>query len=292
MNIDFGRLITAMVTPFNADLQVNYEKTTELVNHLLDTGSDSILVNGTTGESPTLSCDEKIQMFKTVKAALGNRGKMLAGTGCNDTAKTIEFTKAAEQNGADGVLVVAPYYNKPPQEGIYRHFKAIAESTSLPLFIYNIPGRTGINMSVDTICRLAEIPNIVAVKESTGNVLQSAELRARLGDSFDVYSGDDSLTLPIMSVGGKGVISVASHVVGKQMKEMINAFVGGDTAKAAAINSKLSEIYYTLFITSNPIMVKAACNLLGHEVGGLRLPLIDADEKELSVLRRVLADLQ
>ncbi|HOJ78275.1 MAG TPA: 4-hydroxy-tetrahydrodipicolinate synthase [Bacillota bacterium] len=286
-----GKVLTAMVTPFDEKLQVNYQAAQELANKLIESGSDGLVVAGTTGESPTLTKQEKVELFKAVVEAVGSKGTVIAGTGSYSTQESIELTKEAERAGVDGVMLVAPYYNKPSQEGLYQHFKTIAANTELPVILYNIPGRTGINVTVDTVVRLAEIKNIVAIKEASGNVSQSSEIFERVAKKLDIYSGDDALTLPILSVGGVGVISVASHIAGTKIQEMIAAFERGDVNVAAKLNAELGALNRALFITTNPTMVKAACNLLGYKIGGLRLPLVEASAKELDIMRGVLKDL-
>lgn len=326
---EFGNVITAMVTPFTKKLEVDYPKATELAEKLAREGSDSLVVCGTTGESPTLTHEEKLQLFEAVKKAVGNKIPLLAGTGTNCTRTTVQLTKEAETIGMDGVLLVAPYYNKPPQEGLYHHFRAVAESTSLPVVLYNIPGRTGVNMAPETTARLAEIPNIVGIKEASGSVEQVAEIlrqtekvmelkvtagaSALLGRSdahheasspygkhvplqeanrFSVWSGDDSLTLPFLSVGARGVVSVASHLVGIQIRNMINYFLGGNVREAASIHLKLLPLFKGLFVTTNPILLKAALAMTGFQVGGVRPPLMDAGEKEKAALKEILKHLQ
>jgi 4-hydroxy-tetrahydrodipicolinate synthase len=283
---DFGRVLTAMVTPFDGNGEVDYSAAQELALRLIDSGSDGVVVSGTTGESPTLSKQEKLALFKAVKEAIGVKGAVIAGTGSYNTAESVEFTREAEQTGVDGILLVVPYYNKPPQEGLYRHFKAIAAATKLPVIVYNVPSRTITNINPDTLARLAAIPNIVAVKEC--NLAQVTEVRAKAGPEFLIYSGDDCATLPMMSLGGHGIISVAGHIAGRQIHAMIDAFLAGKIDEAARINAELEPLFRTLFITTSPIMVKAACNMLGMKAGGLRLPLIDANEKERAALREVL----
>ena len=216
---------------------------------------------------------------------------MIAGTGSYSTAESIELTREAEKTGVDGILLVSPYYNKPPQEGLYQHFCAVARSTRLPIVIYNIPGRTGVNITPETLGRLAQIENIVGVKESSGNITQAVEYRERVPRDFQIYSGDDAMTLPMMGVGAVGVISVASHLVGRRIKEMVEASVAGRMEHAARINQELAPLFRALFLTTNPIMVKAAANMTGLKVGGLRLPLIEANEKEIEVLRGCLRQL-
>jgi 4-hydroxy-tetrahydrodipicolinate synthase len=283
---DFGRVLTAMVTPFDANQAVDYQAAQEIAVKLIDSGSDGVVIAGTTGESPTLSKTEKPALFQAVVEAVKGRGSVIAGTGTYNTAESVELTQEAEKTGVDGFLLVTPYYNKPPQEGLYQHFKAIAAATRLPVILYNIPGRTCININPDTMARLAAIPNIVAVKEC--NLAQVAEVRAKAGPDFLIYSGDDCLTLPMMSIGGHGVISVAGHIAGRRIHAMIDAFLAGAIAEASKINTELEALFRTLFITTNPIMVKAACNMLGMKAGGVRLPLVEATEKERAAMREVL----
>jgi 4-hydroxy-tetrahydrodipicolinate synthase len=289
--IKLGKLITAMVTPFDSELKVDYQAAWELAQRLVESGSDGLVVAGTTGESPTLNQNEKITLFKTVVEAVGGKATVIAGTGNYDTAASIELTREAEQAGVDGIMLVAPYYNKPSQEGLYRHFRSIAEVTRLPVLIYNIPGRTGVNLNPETLIRLAELNNIVAVKEASRDLAQISRIYETAPKGFQIYSGDDALTLPVMSVGGVGVISVAGHIVGRKMQEMITLFERGDIITAALINAELGPLYRALFATTNPTMVKTACNLMGLRVGGLRLPLIEATPGETELMREVLKSL-
>jgi 4-hydroxy-tetrahydrodipicolinate synthase len=289
--VDFGKVMTAMVTPFKPGLEVDYDRAGELAELLVKTGSDSIVVAGTTGESPTLSFKEKLDLFRAVVDAVGNDAKVVAGTGGNSTASSIELTRAAEEIGVHGIMLVVPYYNKPPQEGLITHFKAIANSTGLPIIVYNIPGRTGINMTPVTIETLSRVENIVGVKEASGNLEQVTDIRQRTPSSFKIYSGDDSLTLPIMAVGGEGIISVASHVAGKEIRQMIHAFQEGNVTMAAELNCKLFPLFKALFVTTNPIPVKAALRLTGFDVGGVRPPLVEAGEREAAIVRKALADM-
>lgn len=284
----FGRLLTAMVTPFKADLSVDYGGAAELARYLIESGSEGLVVSGTTGESPTLATDEKLKLFEVVLEAVGDRAIVIAGTGSNSTSESVSLTCRAEAIGVHGAMAVVPYYNKPPQEGLYQHFRAIAESTKLPLMLYNVPGRTSCNLAAATTLRLAEIPNVVAVKEASGNLDQVAEIVKEAPDGFTVYSGDDSLTLPMMAIGSAGIISVAAHVAGRQMREMIDAFVSGRPGEAAAIHLRLMPVFKGLFATTNPILVKAALRLRGFEVGGLRPPLVEATEKESAALQEVI----
>ncbi len=288
--MEFGRLLTAMVTPFHPDGSVNHGAAAQVARHLVDTGNDGVVVAGTTGESPTLTAEEKLALFHTVKEAVGDRAVVIAGTGNYCTRESIELTQAAEKVGVDGAMCVVPYYNNPPQEGLYQHFKAIAESTRLPIMLYNVPSRAPRNMEPATVIRLAEIPNIVAVKEASGKTEQATEIVARTPASFRVYSGDDALTLPLMAVGAHGIVSVAGHLVGREIRQMIDAFVAGRTAEAAALHGRLLPLYNACFCTTNPIPVKAAVTLLGIPAGGVRLPLIPADEKVTGTIRAAMAE--
>lgn len=292
MAIDFGRVLTAMVTPFNKDLSVNYGQARKLASYLVDNGSEGLVVSGTTGESPTLSKEEKIELFRVVVEEVGGKATVIAGTGTYSTAESIALTRAAEKVGVDGVMLVAPYYNKPSQEGLYQHFKAVAKSTNLPVMLYNIPGRTSINVLPPTIVRLSEVPNIVAVKEASGSLDQVGELRRSLPDHFSIYSGDDSMTLPILSLGGKGVVSVVGHLVGLRIREMINAYTSGNTKLATQIHLELFPIFKGMFITSNPVPVKAALNMRGMEVGGPRLPLVEATAAEKETIKNTLVNMK
>ncbi len=278
--MDFGRLITAMVTPFDQDLKIDFEATKKLVNHLIATGTDTIVVSGTTGESPTLDRTEKIQLFEKVLEFTDGRAKVIAGTGSNSTAASIELTKKAEEIGVDGIMIVAPYYNKPTQEGLYQHFSTIAATTMLPIMIYNVPGRTSINIQAKTTVALSKVKNIVAVKEASGDLTQMAEIIRDTAEDFILYSGDDKLTIPVMAIGGYGIVSVASHVVGKQMKEMLDLFVSGNVIQAAHSHQTLLELFEGIFITSNPSPIKDILNQLGVNVGGVRLPLIPLTEQQ------------
>lgn len=284
------RLMTAMVTPYDENMEVNYQKAAEISEVLASTGSDGIVVCGTTGESPVLSHDEKLKLYATVKNAVGTRVKVWAGTGSNDTRASLELTKEAEKIGVDGIMLVTPYYNKPTQEGLYQHFKTIAGTTSLPVMLYNVPGRTSANLLPETVARLAQIENIVAIKEASGNMDQVSLLKSLVGDSMLIYSGDDSITLPLMSIGAVGVVSIASHLVGREIKQMIEAFVNGDVKKATALHLKLFPIFKTLFVLTNPIPVKEAMNMAGMNVGGFRLPLTSAGEKEKAIIRNMLVE--
>lgn len=280
----FGRVSTAMVTPFDKKGHVDFQKTTVLVNHLIENGTDSIVVAGTTGESPTLSKEEKLALFKHVVKVADKRVPVIAGTGSNNTYDSIELTKKAEQLGVDAIMIVAPYYNKPNQEGLYQHFKAIAESTALPLMVYNIPGRSVVNIAPETIIRLAEIPNIKAVKEASGNLNAMTKIIAGTDDDFLLYSGDDGIALPVLAIGGAGVVSVASHVIGNEMQEMVGAFLNKDVEKAAKMHQKLLPIMEGLFAAPSPSPVKTALQLKGLDVGSVRLPMVPLTEQERSAL--------
>lgn len=288
----FGRVLTAMVTPFNDDLSVNYKAAADLAQFIVANGSDGLVVAGTTGESPTLSKEEKLKLFDTVLSAVGDKATVIAGTGSNDTRSSISLTKEAEKLGVHGAMAVGPYYNKPPQEGFFQHFRAIAESTNLPIIVYNVPGRTGSNILASTIIRLAEVKNIVAVKEASGSLEQASEIARNTPKEFMLYSGDDSLTLPMMAVGGIGIISVAAHIVGKQIQEMIASFIEGNTERAKAIHLELTPFFKVIFITANPIPIKAAVNMIGQYAGPVRLPLINVMPEEQSQVRKVMEQLK
>lgn len=284
----FGRLITAMVTPMRSDRSVDYDRAAELARRLVASGSDGLVVSGTTGESPTLSADEKLKLFETVVKAVGDQVAVIGGTGSYNTEETVRLTERAAETGVHGILLVTPYYNKPPQEGLYEHFKAAAEATKLPCILYNVPSRTSINMTAQTTLRLAQIPNIVGVKECA-DLTQVAEIVAGAPEGFRVWSGDDSSALPCMAVGGYGVISVASHVVGREMQEMIQAFVSGQVDQAAAWHRRLLPVFKGLFAVTNPVLVKAALEMTGFPVGPLRRPLVEATPEQRDALRAVLA---
>jgi len=286
--MNFGQVLTAMVTPFNQDGEIDFDATRTLVNYLIENGTDGLVVTGTTGESPTLTTEEKVELFKFVVKTAAGRVPVIAGTGSNNTRASIQLTRLAEEAGADGVLLVVPYYNKPSQEGLFQHFKAIAESTSLPVILYNIPGRSGINMSVDTVVRLAQIRNIAAIKDASGQLDAMAEIISRTPVDFSLYSGDDSLTIPVLAIGGTGVVSVASHIIGNEMQEMINHFKQGHVKEAAKLHRQLLPLMKALFAAPSPAPVKAALNLTGIQVGGVRLPLVSLNDEELDALQKVL----
>jgi 4-hydroxy-tetrahydrodipicolinate synthase len=288
----FGRIVTAMITPFDSEGQVDYTVAEKLADHLVSHGSDGLVLCGTTGESPTLTWDEEYRLFQVIQKAVAGRAKILAGTGSNSTSEAIEATQKAADLGLDGALLVVPYYNKPPQEGLYEHFKAIATSVSdLPMMLYNIPGRTGQNMLPETIARLAELPNMVAVKEASGSLDQVSQVRLMTPPDFEIYSGDDSLTLPMLSVGAAGVVSVASHLVGDLIQQMVTAFFQGQCQVATEIHLKLVPLFKVLFATTNPIPIKAALRLQGWAVGNTRLPLSSVPPDVEQVLEKTLSDL-
>jgi 4-hydroxy-tetrahydrodipicolinate synthase len=287
----FGRISTAMVTPFDHKGNIDFQKTTQLVEYLIQNGTDSLVVAGTTGESPTLTTEEKLALFRHVVKVVNKRIPVIAGTGSNNTKASIELTKKAEEIGVDAIMLVAPYYNKPNQEGMYQHFKAIAESTSLPVMLYNIPGRAVANIQPETIIKLSQIPNIKAVKEASGNLNAMTEIIANTPEDFELYSGDDGLTLPILAIGGVGVVSVASHIIGNEMQTMVQAFFNGDYQQAAKLHQKLLPIMEGLFAAPSPAPVKTALQLKGLNVGSVRLPLVPLTEQERLTLSKLLESL-
>jgi len=282
--MELGRVLTAMITPFNENNEVDFAKAQKLADYLLDNGSDGLVVAGTTGESPTLSKEEKLKLFSAVKEVAKGRGMVVAGTGSNNTAASVELTKKAESAGADAILAVSPYYNKPTQEGLYQHFCAMASATSLPVIVYNIPGRCGVNILPKTMQRLSKVDNIIADKEAAGSVDQLAEIRSLCGEDFLLYSGDDGLTLPFLSAGACGVISVASHLVGKQIGEMVDAFHAGNVKKALELHLHLLPIFKKIFIVTNPIPIKYCVDKAIMPVGDYRLPLCAPGEEEKAIL--------
>ncbi|MFL0725487.1 MAG: 4-hydroxy-tetrahydrodipicolinate synthase [Prochlorococcus sp.] len=285
----FGRLLTAMVTPFDGDGRVDLALAGRLARHLVDEGSDGLVVSGTTGESPTLSWQEQHQLLEAVRQAVGPGVKILAGTGSNSTAEAVEATNQAALAGADGALVVVPYYNKPPQEGLEAHFRAIAKAApELPLMLYNIPGRTGCALAPATVARLMECPNVVSFKAASGTTDEVTQLRLLCGSKLAVYSGDDGLLLPMLSVGAVGVVSVASHLVGRRLKAMIEAYISGQVAVALGYHEQLQPLFKALFATTNPIPVKAALELSGWPVGPPRLPLLPLDSTMRDSLSKIL----
>jgi len=283
--MSFGRILTAMVTPMNEALEVDYQEAVRLAQYLTDHGSDGVVVCGTTGESPTVTDREKIELFKAIKGALGTKARVIAGIGSNSTNSSVSLARMAATTGVDGLMAVVPYYNKPSQEGMFQHFKAIAEASSLPLMLYNVPGRTSANLMPETVKRLSEIPNIVSLKEAAGSLDQVTELKRLLPAEFEVYSGDDSMTLPMLALGCSGIISVAAHVIGDEMKAMVDAWFAGDTAQATKWHLELFPIFKGIFVTSNPVPIKALMNMIGIKAGRVRLPLVEATSEEISFLQ-------
>ncbi len=287
---EIGRLITAMVTPFNEKGEVDYAQAKRLATALLDSGSDGLVITGTTGEGPTLTAAEKIRLYAEVKEAIGYRGAVIAGTTDNDTAKSIELSTEAASVGADALLLTVPAYNKPPQEGLYQHFKAIAESTELPCVLYNVTSRTSLNMTDETTLRLSKIDNIVGIKEAGSDLNQITRIIDGAGDDFRVWSGNDDETFSIMATGGYGVVSVLSHLVGNQIKQMMGYLLEGDVEKAAAEHRRLLPLFKVMFTVSNPIPLKYSLNHVGFNVGPMRLPLVPPDEKSAENIRNVLSN--
>ncbi|MBS4177067.1 4-hydroxy-tetrahydrodipicolinate synthase [Lederbergia citrea] len=286
--VHFGRVSTAMVTPFDRKGNIDFTKTTKLVNHLISNGTDSLVVAGTTGESPTLSTEEKIALFKQVVKAAEGRVPVIAGTGSNNTYASIELTKKAEEIGVDGIMLVAPYYSKPNQAGLFEHFHSIANSTSLPVMIYNIPGRAAVNIAPETIIELSKVENIIAVKEASGDLGAMAKIIEGTDETFQLYSGDDGLALPVLAIGGNGVVSVASHVIGPEMQEMVRLFEEGDHQQAATLHRRLLPLMGGLFQAPSPAPVKTALQMTGFDVGSVRLPLVPLSEQERSSLLSLL----
>jgi 4-hydroxy-tetrahydrodipicolinate synthase len=284
----FGRVLTAMVTPFDKKGHIDFAKTTQLVNYLINNGTDSLVIAGTTGESPTLSKEEKLALFSHVVKVVNKRIPVIAGVGSNNTYASIELAKRAEQLGVDAIMVVAPYYNKPSQEGLFQHFKAIADGTTLPLMVYNIPGRSAVNILPETVIRLSKLENIVAVKEASGDLNAMTQIITNTDEDFLLYSGDDSMTLPVLSIGGAGVVSVVSHVIGNEMQEMVKAFFEGDNRRAARLHQKLLPIIEGLFAAPSPAPVKTALQIKGLDVGSVRLPLVGLNEQERKTLLSIL----
>jgi 4-hydroxy-tetrahydrodipicolinate synthase len=291
-NPRFGRLITAMVTPFTPELDLDLPRAGALASRLLDQGSEALVVCGTTGESPTVFYDQKLELFRAVIDAVGSRAPVIANVGDNCTADSVEFALKATSLGVDAIMCVVPYYNKPPQEGIYRHFRSIAEAVDVPVLLYNIPGRCVVNMTAETTLRLAnDVENIVGVKEASGDLAQIAQIIEGAPEGFEVLSGDDAMTLPMMGVGSTGVISVASHVAGSQMRELVEAHASGDHTRALSLHLRLLPLFSALFMTANPIMVKDALAQCGFAVGTCRLPLVPPSSEQSAELGRVLEHL-
>jgi len=286
----FGAVLTAMVTPFKDDHSLDLEAARSLAAHLYERGSESLVIAGSTGESPTLTHREKLELFRAVIEVARGKGKVICGTGTYDTAETLELSHEAEELGADGLLLVTPYYNKPPQRGLLEHFRQVAKSVSIPVIAYNIPGRTGIRLEHDTLLRMAEVPNIVAVKDSTGDFQAISRLISEASPDFEVYSGDDWATFGYMCLGAVGVVSVASHLVGGNIRQMCDLIEAGDIPAARKIHEELTPLFNALFITSNPIPVKTALGMVGHPVGPPRLPLVPATNEERERIRGALVD--
>ncbi|SFD88558.1 4-hydroxy-tetrahydrodipicolinate synthase [Bacillus sp. OV194] len=284
----FGNISTAMVTPFDSKGNIDFSKTTKLVNYLIQNGTESLVVAGTTGESPTLSTEEKIALFRHVVKVVDKRVPVIAGTGSNNTKASIDLTKKAEQAGVDAIMIVAPYYNKPSQDGIIAHFKAIAAETSLPILVYNVPGRTVVSISADTVIELSKIPNVVAIKDAGGDLGEMSRIIEETSEEFLLYSGDDGITLPVLSIGGAGIISVASHVIGNEMQEMISAFKEGNVQEAAKLHRKLLPIMDEMFKAPSPAPVKTALQLKGLDVGSVRLPLLPLKQEQRESLSRIM----
>lgn len=281
MRYNAGEVITAMITPFNKDLSIDYKALEKLVNHLIETGSDAILVAGTTGETPTLSHEEEVELFKFVKKVVNGKAKIIMGAGSNSTQTAVESSKRAKELGADAILTVVPYYNKPSQKGMYEHFSAIAKAVDMPIILYNIKGRTGVDMQPKTIAKLAhEFKNIVAVKQSNSDLDLISDMKKLCPEDFAIYSGDDSLTLPMLALGVHGVISVASHIEGKKIKEMITNFKNGNVKEALKLHLYLYPLFRKLFMAPNPVPVKAALARHGIINEYVRLPLVVLDEDE------------
>ncbi|MFA5786330.1 MAG: 4-hydroxy-tetrahydrodipicolinate synthase [Actinomycetota bacterium] len=287
MSARFGRVITAMVTPFSSDGELDLAGAKALAEYLADNGSEGIVVAGTTGEAPTLSSEERLSLLRSVIGAVGKRVNVLANTGTYSTRETIRLSKAAEEAGAAGLLVVSPYYNKPPQRCLAAHFRAVAVETRLPILLYNIPGRTACTIEIDTLLELAKVPNIVGVKDAFGDLMAASRLAAET-EGFEIYSGNDDWTLPLLAVGGVGAIAVASHVAGRRMDEMIRAFERQDTRGALALHQGLLPVFRALSVTTNPIPVKAALGLVGLPGGPLRAPLVEATAEEVAKIRELL----
>jgi 4-hydroxy-tetrahydrodipicolinate synthase len=281
---EFGRVLTAMVTPFDEQGSVDYERAKELALALLDSGTDGLVLSGTTGEGPTLSAEEKLRLFAEVRSAIGNRGTIFAGTTNYNTAESIELSREAAVRGADGILGTVPYYNKPPQEGLYQHFKAIAEAVDLPMLLYNVPSRTVTNMLPETTVRLSRIENIIGIKDAGENLQGTAKIIGESAPGFRVWSGNDSDTLAILAVGGYGVVSVASHLIGRQIQAMIQCYLDGRPTDAAEIHRRTLPLVQALFVTTNPIPLKYALNRVGFAVGSPRLPLVEPDVKSAALI--------
>lgn len=286
--MNFGEVLTAMVTPFDKNGQIDFAQTNVLIDYLIDNGTDALVIAGTTGESPTLRTEEKINLFKYVVKKVDRRVPVIAGTGSNSTEASIDLTKKADECGVDGIMLVTPYYNKPDQRGMYTHFSAIAQETNLPIMLYNIPGRSVVNLTAETVINLSQINNIVSMKEASGDLDQVAEIIEHTPNDFSVYSGDDGLTIPMLAIGADGVVSVASHVIGNEMQTMVQQFKNGQVQEAAALHRELLPIMNGLFTAPSPSPVKAALQLKGIETGGVRMPLVPLTDEEISKLKLLL----
>lgn len=287
--MNFGRVSTAMVTPFDRKGNIDFNKTTQLINYLIEHGTDSLVIAGTTGESPTLTKEEKLALFRHAVKIADGRIPVIAGTGSNNTKESIDLSKKAEAIGVDAIMLVAPYYSKPSQEGMFLHFKEVANAVTLPVMLYNVPGRSAVTISPDTIIRLSEFPNIMSVKEASGDLGAMTKIIASTADDFLVYCGDDGLTLPALSIGADGIVSVASHIIGKEMQQMTEAHLSGDTSRAAKLHQELLPLMEGLFATPSPGPVKTALQLKGLDVGSVRLPLIPLTEDERKSLSKLLS---
>lgn len=286
-----GTVITAMVTPFDGDLKLDLTKAEHLADYLINNGSDGLVVAGTTGESPTLSKQEKEALYKTIASVAKGKATVIAGTGSNSTSESIELTSLAEKAGVDAAMLVVPYYNKPPQAGLYKHFSLVARSTDLPIVLYNVPSRTACNLEASTVIQLAQDhENIRSLKEAGSDVAQISRITSETPDDFEIYCGQDDWNLMMLSLGCCGFISVASHVAGSEIKEMAEAYLAGDVKKAVKMHNRLMPVYKVLFETTNPIMVKAAMNHLGIDVGAPRLPLIEANDDQMRNLKAVIGN--
>lgn len=286
--MEFGKYLSVIITPFHPDNTINYEAILKVANYMIDGGVEGLIIAATGGESATMSLEERIALTKFMKKEVGHRVPIIVGTGTNNTAASIETTKAIEAAGADAVLLVSPYYNKPNQEGLYQHFKAIAESTSLPVFLYNVPGRTGVSIAPETVARLAQVPNIYGMKDASGNMDNLTTLLRTVPDHFKVYTGDDNLAVPALSIGVYGLISVVAQVAPGPIKEMMDAFRAGDQEKAARMHRNLFPLLDVMFIASNPVPTKVALNLMGYDVGGVRLPLTMPSKSQAEKIATVL----
>ncbi|GLO66358.1 MULTISPECIES: 4-hydroxy-tetrahydrodipicolinate synthase [Oceanobacillus] len=290
--MNFGKVLTAMVTPFDKHEEIDFQALDYLIDHLINNGSDGLVVAGTTGESPTLTHGERMKLFEYVVKKVNGAVPVIAGTGSNYTKASIELTKEVSKTGVDGVMLVAPYYNKPSQDSMYEHFKVIAESTELPVMLYNVPGRTGVDMDVSTVVRLSQIDNIVSIKDASGNLEKMTNIIRLTDENFSVYSGEDSLTLPALAIGAAGIVSVSSHIIGNDMQEMIHRFEQGQVAEAANIHQRVLPVMQEMFANPSPVPVKTALNIQSVPVGKVRLPLIELNDEQLQNLQSVLSDFE